>query len=72
MFTVIGLGYLLGNIRIAGIDLPAAAAKLAKERGLGQGRRRGPGGSLPVVRAYRVPADMVGKTVSDPRVIAGP
>ena len=50
--------------RIAGIDLPAEAAKLARERGLGRGRRRGPGGSLPIVRAYRLPADMVGKTVA--------
>jgi putative transport protein len=50
--------------RIAGIDLPAEAAKLASERGLGGGGRRGPGGSLPIVRAYRLPADMVGKTVA--------
>ena len=50
--------------RIAGIDLPAEAAKLARERGFGRGRRRGPGGSLPIVRAYRLPADMVGKTVA--------
>lgn len=51
--------------RIAGIDLPAEAAKLTRERELGRGgRRRGPGGSLPIVRAYRLPADMVGKTVA--------
>ena len=50
--------------RIAGIDLPAEAAKLARERGLGRGHRRGPGGGLPIVRAYRLPADMVGKTVA--------
>lgn len=50
--------------RMAGIDLPAEAAKLARERGLGGGGRRGPGGSLPIVRAYRLPADMVGKTVA--------
>ncbi len=50
--------------RIAGIDPPAEAAKLERERGLGRGRRRGPGGSLPIIRAYRLPADMVGKTVA--------
>ncbi|MCU0836770.1 MAG: hypothetical protein MUC77_20430 [Chromatiaceae bacterium] len=51
--------------RILRIDLPAEAAKLARERGLGGGPRRGPGASLPVVRAYRLPADMVGKTVAE-------
>jgi putative transport protein len=50
--------------RIAGIDLPTEAAKLERERGLGRGRRRGSGGSLPIIRAYRLPADMVGKTVA--------
>lgn len=50
--------------RIAGIDLPGEAAKLARERGLGRGRRRSPGGSLPIVRAYRLPAEMAGKTVA--------
>lgn len=57
--------------RIAGIDLPAEAAKLAGERGLGRGRRRGPGASLPIVRAYRVPADLVGKTVGQVHAEAG-
>jgi putative transport protein len=57
--------------RIAGIDLPAEAARLAKERGLGKGRRRGPGGSLPIVRAYRIPAEMVGKTVAQVHAEAG-
>jgi putative transport protein len=57
--------------RLAGIDLVEEAAKLAKERGLGRGRRRGPGGSLPIVRAYRVPADMVGKTVAQIHAEAG-
>ena len=50
--------------RFAGIDLPAEAAKLARERGLRRSRRRGAGGSLPIVRAYRVPAAMVGKTLA--------
>ena len=50
--------------RIAGIDLSAEAAKLARERGLGRGRRRGMGGSLPIVRAYRLPDSLVGKTVA--------
>jgi len=59
----IGIGYaityLFGTVgmilvarflpRIAGTDLPAEAAKLARERGLGRGRCRGPGGSLPIV-----------------------
>jgi putative transport protein len=57
--------------RIAGIDLPAEAAKLARERGLGLGRRRGSGGSLPIVRAYRLPPDMVGKTVAQVDAEAG-
>jgi putative transport protein len=57
--------------RIAGIDLPAEAAKLERERGLGRGRRRSPGGSLPIVRAYRLPADMVGKTVAQVDAEAG-
>jgi putative transport protein len=57
--------------RIAGIDLPAEAAKLAHERGLGRGRRRGLGRSLPIVRAYRLPAEMVGKTVSKVHAEAG-
>ncbi len=50
--------------RIAGIDLPAEAAELARARGLGRRRRRGGGGSLPIVRAYRLPPAMVGKTVA--------
>ena len=57
--------------RIAGIDLPAEAAKLERERGLGRGRRRSPGGSLPIVRAYRLPGDMVGKTVAQVDAEAG-
>jgi putative transport protein len=57
--------------RFAGIDLPAEAAKLARERGLGRRRRRGPGGSLPIVRAYRLPANMVGKTIAQVHVEAG-
>jgi putative transport protein len=57
--------------RIAGIDLPAEAAKLERERGLGRGRRRSPGGSLPIIRAYRLPADMVGKTVAQVDAEAG-
>lgn len=50
--------------RMAGIDLPAEAAKLARERGLGRSRRGGSGGRLPIVRAYRLPADMAGKTLA--------
>jgi putative transport protein len=57
--------------RIAGIDLPAEAAKLEHERGLGRGRRRSPGGSLPIIRAYRLPGDMVGKTVAQVDAEAG-
>jgi putative transport protein len=57
--------------RIAGIDLPAEAAKLARERGLGRGRHRGHGGSLPIVRAYRLPPGMVGKTVAQVDAEAG-
>jgi putative transport protein len=57
--------------RIAGIDLPVEAAKLERERGLGRGRRRGFGGSLPIIRAYRLPADMVGKTVAQVDAEAG-
>jgi putative transport protein len=49
--------------RFIGIDLPAEAAKLAKERGLGRGRRRKLGGSLPIVRAYSLPKGLEGKTV---------
>ncbi len=58
--------------RIAGIDLPTEAAKLARERGLGRRRHRGHGGSLPIVRAYRLPADMVGKTVAQVDAETGP
>jgi putative transport protein len=50
--------------RIAGIDLAAEAEQLARERGLGRGRRRGMRGSLPIVRAYRAPPDLVGKTIA--------
>lgn len=57
--------------RLAGIDLPAEAATLAKERGLGRGRRRGLGGSLPIVRAYRLPTEMAGKTVGQVNAEAG-
>ncbi len=58
--------------RIAGIDLSVEASTLARERGLGrEGRRRGPGGSLPIVRAYRLPADMTGKTVAQVDAEAG-
>jgi putative transport protein len=57
--------------RIAGIDLPAEAAKLAKERGLGRRRRRGPGGSLPIIRAYRLPSGMAGKTLAQSRADSG-
>jgi putative transport protein len=57
--------------RIAGIDLPAEAARLARERGLGRARRRGVGGSLPIVRAYRVPKAMAGKTLAQVHAEAG-
>lgn len=57
--------------RIAGIDLPAEAAKLERERGLRRERRRGHGGSLPIVRAYRLPTDMAGKTVAQVAVQTG-
>ncbi len=50
--------------RIAGIDLPAEAVKLAKERGLGRSRRFSGATSLPIIRAYAVAADDVGKTVA--------
>ncbi|EXJ12642.1 aspartate:alanine exchanger family transporter [Imhoffiella purpurea] len=53
--------------RLAGIDLRAEAAKLARERGLGRGRRGGGAGSLPIVRAYRIPDGLVGKTVEQMR-----
>lgn len=51
--------------RIAGIDLAAEAEMLAKERGLGRNRRRGrsSGPNLPIIRAYEVSRDAVGKTV---------
>lgn len=49
--------------RLAGIDLPAEAARFAEARGLNRGRRRGSGGSLPIVRAYRVGAEAAGKTI---------
>jgi len=54
--------------RLAGIDLPAEAAKLARERGLGRGRRSGSVGSLPIVRAYRVTGNLVGQAVAQLRV----
>ena len=57
--------------RIAGIDLPAEAAQLARERGLKRGRRRGIGGKLPIVRAYRVSERVVGKTVAQVQAEAG-
>jgi putative transport protein len=50
--------------RLIGIDLAAEAANLEKERGLGRGRRSSKAASLPLVRAYRVTAKEVGKTVA--------
>lgn len=50
--------------RIANIDLPAEAEKLARERGLGRTRRRGKGSSLPIVRAYVIEQDLAGKTIA--------
>ena len=49
--------------RIAGIDLPGEAAKLERERGLGHSRRKGVKAGPPIVRAYPVPAHLVGKTM---------
>jgi len=50
--------------KIAGIDLPAEAKKLAQERGMGRGRRSRQATSLPIIRAYRVRAEEAGKTIA--------
>jgi putative transport protein len=51
--------------RAARIDLPAEAARLARERGLARKRNAGPAeaASFPVIRAYRVSDQGVGMTM---------
>jgi putative transport protein len=58
--------------RILGIDLPAEARKIAEERGV-EVRRRvvASAASLPVVRAYRVAEEAVGKTIEERRIARG-
>jgi putative transport protein len=51
--------------RVARIDLPAEATRLARERGLSRKRNAGPSdaASFPVIRAYRVSDQGVGMTM---------
>lgn len=54
---------------LIGLDLPAEAANLARERGLGKRSSKGrTGGMLPIIRAYRAHQDMIGKSVGQLRL----
>lgn len=57
--------------RRLGLDLPAAAAALARERGIGKRRSSHAAGSMPVIRAYEAPADLAGKTIAQVRAEHG-
>ena len=74
--------YLFGTIGIIlavrffpgliGLDLPAEAANLARERGLGKKSGKGrTGGMLPIIRAYRAHQEMIGKSVAQLRLEQG-
>lgn len=55
--------------RFLGIDLPAEARRIAQERGIGIRRRVvGSAAALPIVRAYRVSEEAVGKTIEQRRI----
>jgi len=59
--------------RLIGLDLPAEAARLARERGLGAARRfRGTSASMPIIRAYRVAQEFVGKSLTQLSAERGP
>lgn len=54
------------------IDLPAEARKLAKERGLGAKQTLAHAANdIPLIRAYRVPKEAVGKTIAEIRAKRG-
>jgi len=78
--TNIGVGYaityLFGTVglivgirffpKILGIDLPAEAKKLAKERGLEPRKLTRTGATIPIVRAYEVTdSEVAGKTIGE-------
>lgn len=51
--------------RLIGLDLPAEAARLARERGLGGTRRfSGTSASMPIIRAYQVAPEFAGKSLA--------
>ncbi len=59
--------------RLLGINLPDAARRFARERGI-LGRRYGSEGqadTLPIIRAYRVSSESAGKTVEQRRAEMG-
>lgn len=65
VFGTVGLILFIRYLpRIARIDLPAEARKLARERGLDKGRDAlDMGDMLPIIRAYRVSSEMIGHTI---------
>lgn len=73
--TAYAITYLFGTVglivgirffpKILGIDLPAEAKQLAKERGLLPQKLRRTGTTIPIIRAYKISSDLdaVGQTI---------